>query len=153
MSKTRQRQGNKHDDDVEASLEIQTVTTMTIGSLEATMIMMAMSRKPRMLMTITLEARTVTMVNLEASVMTKTGDALNVKGFKLSQSSQISTYGTSGLAMLTSHGFVKCERRTLFSDCRNLVGGTAKSAKAANSGSNTDFHSLTSVIGADISSM
>ena len=36
-----------------------------------------------MLMTITLEARTVMMVTLEARAMTKTGDASNWKGFKL----------------------------------------------------------------------
>ena len=37
-----------------------------------------------MLMTVTLEARMVTMVTLEARAMTKTGDASSWKRFKLS---------------------------------------------------------------------
>ena len=82
---TKTTRGAENDDDEEPSLEIETMTMVTMVSLEATKTMMTMSRKPRMLRIVTLEERTVTMVNLEASVMTKTGDASNVKGFKLSR--------------------------------------------------------------------
>ena len=44
-----------------------------------------------MLMTVTLEARTVTMITLEARAMTKTGDASSWKGFKLSRTHQLRT--------------------------------------------------------------
>ena len=48
------------------------------------------------------------------------------------RSSWISTYGTSGLAMSTSHSFEKCRQKILFSDCQDSVSGTAKSTKPAN---------------------
>ena len=44
-----------------------------------------------MLMTVTLEARTVTMITLEARAMTKTGDASSWKGFKLSRTQEART--------------------------------------------------------------
>ena len=64
--------------------------------------------------------------------------------------SQTSTCGISGSTKLTSHGFVKCRRRILFSDCRNFGAVMAKSAKPANVGSSTDFHSPMSVIVVEI---
>ena len=60
----------------------------------------------------------------------------------------ISTYGTSDSATSTSRGFEKCRQRTSFSACHNLVVGMAKVAMPINLGRSTDFHSLTSVIGA-----
>ena len=69
------------------------------------------------------------------------------------RSSRISTYGTSGSTMSTSHSFEKRRQRISFSVCRNLVAEMAKSAKPANSGSGTDFHSPMIEIGAGINSI
>ena len=66
------RQGNEDDDDEDASLQATTGTMVTMASL-----------KPRILMTITLEERSVTMVTLEARGMANTGDASSWKGLKL----------------------------------------------------------------------
>ena len=49
-----------------------------------------------MLMTVTLEARTVTMITLEARAMTKTGDASSWKGFKLSRTHRARTQTKHG---------------------------------------------------------
>ena len=53
------------DDDEEAYLDATTITMVTITSLEAMMSMTAFSLKPRMLITVTLEATTMMMVSLE----------------------------------------------------------------------------------------
>ena len=52
----------------------------------------------------------------------------------------------------TFKGFKSCNRNSLCSDCPNLVPGRHKFVKPASSGSNTDFLSPTSVIGAGTSS-